>query len=51
MLHALCSAFCSICGESVLLDVKALDGPEATLKGIIIQSLTHGGMNAGPATR
>lgn len=33
MLHALFfSAFCFICGESVTLDIKALEGPEATLK-------------------
>lgn len=35
------SALCSICGASVLLDIKALDGPEATLKGKILPSLPH----------
>lgn len=51
MLHALFSAFCSICGASVTLDIKALDGPEATLKEKILHaSLTHGVMETERAT-
>lgn len=36
--------------KSVSLDIKALDGPEATLKGKILRRLTHAGMKTGLAT-
>lgn len=38
------SAFRLLCKESVLWDIKALDGPEATRKQKILQSFTQGGM-------
>lgn len=37
--------------SSVSWDIKALDGPEATLKGKILQSLTQGGMKTGGARK